>query len=135
MKKLSNFIKRFPIILDAAHSLGAIILTLDMCMFINSFEASQFLDWNITEQIVFRTLGAFIFGLIVSYIWEAEIQGNRLGMPPSERDVINMTACATLTGAFLPYLNVGLITLIVASALLILTVIVYIKMYLNNKKQ
>ena len=135
MKKLSNFIKRFPIVLDIAHSLGAIILTLDMCMFINSFEASQFLDWNLVEQIVFRTLGSFVFGLIVSYIWEAEIQGNRLGMPPSERDVINMTVSATLAGAFLPYLNFGFWTLAISTAFLFVTVVVYIKMYLNNKNK
>lgn len=135
MKKLANFIKRFPLALDIAHSLGVIILTLDMCMFINSFEASQFLDWDIVEQIVFRTLGAFVYGLIVSYIWEAEIQGNRLGMTPSERDVINMTVSATLAGAFLPYLNFGFWTLFIATALLGVAVIAYIKMVLNNKKQ
>jgi hypothetical protein len=133
MKKLANFIKRFPIALDIAHSLGAIILTLDICRFINSFEASQFLDWDIYEQIVFRTLGSFIFGLIISYLWEAEIQGNRLGMPSSLRDVVNMTLFATLTGAFLPYLNVSLTTLIIASVALIAAVIGYIKMVLNNK--
>lgn len=135
MKKLENFIKRFPIVLDIAHSLGVVILTLDMCMFINSFEASQFTDWNIYEQIAFRTIGSFIFGLIVSYIWEAEIQSNRLGMPPSERDVINMTVCATLTGLFLPYFNFSLWTLAISTAILFAVVIVYIKMYLNNKNK
>lgn len=135
MKKLSNFIKRFPFVLDIAHSIGVIILTLDLFKFINHFKRSQFLDWVVAEQIIFRFFVSFIFGCVVSYIWEGEIQDKRLNMDPSKRDAINMIVSATLAGAFLPYLNFGFWTLFVATALLGVVVIAYIKMVLNNKKQ
>lgn len=135
MKKITNFIKRFPIILDIAHSLGAVILTLDICRFINSFEASTFLDWDVTEQIVFRTIGCFIYGLIISFLWEGKIQEDILKMKASKRDVINMTAFATLTGLFLPYLNVSLTTLVISTVMLIIAIVVYLKVFFNSKKQ
>jgi hypothetical protein len=135
MKKIALFLKRFPITFDIAHSLGAIILTLDVARIINSFEDSTFLDWNIVEQIVFRTIGAFIFGLIISFAWEGEIQEDILKMPASKRDVINMTAFATLTGLFLPYLDFSNTVLIISTISLAIAIFVYLKMYFNSKQK
>lgn len=135
MKKITELLKNYPIIFDLSHSIGAIILTLDLFKIINSFQASQFLDWNIYEQIAFRTIGAFVYGIFISLVWEGEIQEKRVEMKASKRDVINMILFATLTGFFLPYLNFSLLTLIIATALLICFVVVYLKVFFNNKKE
>jgi hypothetical protein len=135
MKKIAELIKRFPFILDVAHGLGVIIIALDIFAIINSFQASQFLDWNIYEQIAFRTIGGFLIGILVSFVWEGQIQEDKLKMKASKRDVYNMTTCATLTGLFLPYLNFSNWTLIISTFLLIVAIFVYLKVFFNSKKQ
>jgi hypothetical protein len=135
MKKIAELIKRFPLILDVAHSLGVIIIALDIFTIINSFEASQFLYWNIYEQIVFRTIGGFLIGIFVSLIWEGQIQEDKLKMEASKRDVYNMVGCATLAGLFLPYLNFSAWTLVIANCFLAIAIIVYLKIFFNSNKQ
>lgn len=133
MKNLTPTQREF--ILVPAHIIITIIFVLDMFCFINSFKDSEFLTWDMQQQIAFRCIIGLIAGAGLAYLWEVQIQEGILGMPSSRKDVITMIVAGGAAGALFPFINASLTTLIVGSVLSLVAMAVYIVLFLKLKNK